>query len=93
MSDLDRSACARSVIEATPHNQMFVSWMFNFLVNLRKIISLEPHVKLDSIVNEVFHYQNMNFLYAKIIHCCRHQRRKKIVKKTAKFCKLTRFYL
>ncbi len=75
MSYLDSSAGARSVIQATPHNQMFVSWIFNFLVNLRKIISLEPHMKLDSIVNEVFLYQNMYFLYAKIIHHCRHCRR------------------
>jgi hypothetical protein len=26
----------------------------NFQVNLRKIISLEPHMKLKSLVNEVF---------------------------------------
>jgi hypothetical protein len=64
MSNLDRSACARSVIEATPYNQMFVSWIFNFLVNLRKIICLEPNMKLDSIVNEVFLYQNMYFCAA-----------------------------
>ncbi len=75
MSYLDRSASARSVIEATPYNQMFVSWIFNFLVNLRKIISLEPHMKLDSIVNEVILYQNIYFLYAKIIQHCRHCRR------------------
>ncbi len=59
MSYLVRSAYARSVIEATPCNQMFVSWIFNFLANLSKIISLEPRMKLDSIVNEVFLYQNM----------------------------------
>ncbi len=37
---------------------------------LEFLTSLELHMKLDkdSIVNEVFLYQNMYFLYAKIIH-------------------------
>ncbi len=74
-------------MEATPYNQMFVSWILNFLVNLRKIISLESHMKLESIVNEVFFYQNMYFLHAKIIHrCCRYCRWK-----IEKFCKFTFF--
>ncbi len=38
---------------------------------------LEPHMKLEGQVNEVFFYQNMYFLHAKIIH-----RRRKIVVKT-----------
>ncbi len=66
MSYLDRSACARSVIKATPYNHMFLSWIFNILVNLRKIISLEPHMNLDSLVNEVFLYQNKYFLMQKL---------------------------
>ncbi len=45
---------ARSVMEATPHTQNFVCWILNFQVNLRKIISLEPHMKLKSLVHEVF---------------------------------------
>ncbi len=40
---------------------MFVAWILNFQVNLRKIISLEPHMKLGSQLNEVFFYQNMDF--------------------------------
>ncbi len=72
MSCLDSSARERSVIEATPYNQMFVSLILNFQVNLRKIISLEPHMKLESLVNVVFFYQNMYFFHAKIIH---HRRR------------------
>ncbi len=76
-------------MEATPYNQMFVSWILNFLVNVRKIISLEPHMKLKSIVIEVFLYQNMYFVHAKIIHRCRWE----IDGKTEKFCKLTFFYL
>ncbi len=46
---------------------MFVSWFSNFFVNLRKRISLEPHTKLDIFVAEVFLYQNMYVLHAKII--------------------------
>ncbi len=33
---------------------MFVSAIFNFMVNFRKIISLEPHMKLERLVDEVF---------------------------------------
>jgi hypothetical protein len=33
---------------------MFVSWILNFQVNFRKIISLEPHMKLEKLVDEVF---------------------------------------
>ena len=65
---------------------MFVAWILNFQVNLRKIISLEPHMKLESQVNEVFFYQNMHFLHAKIICRRRHRRRRKIVGKTANIC-------
>jgi hypothetical protein len=54
MSCLDSSTHARSVMEATPYTQNFVCWILNFQVNLRKIISLEPHMKLKSLVNEVF---------------------------------------
>ncbi len=46
---------------------MFVSWALNFQVNLRKKIFLEPHVKLEWLVNEVFFYQNIHFLHTKII--------------------------
>jgi hypothetical protein len=42
-------------------------------------------MKLESLVNGVFLYQNMYFLHAKIIRCRRHRRRKKIVRKTVKF--------
>jgi hypothetical protein len=45
---------------------MFVSWILNFQVNLRKIISWEPHKKLESLVNEIFSYQKMYFLQAKL---------------------------
>ncbi len=34
--------------------RMFVSWILNFQVNFRKIISLEPHMKLERLVDEVF---------------------------------------
>ncbi len=33
---------------------MFVSWILNFQVNFRKIISLKPHMKLEKLVDEVF---------------------------------------
>jgi hypothetical protein len=35
----------------------------------------------------------MNFLYAKIIHCRRRRRRRKIVWKSAKFFNITFLYL
>jgi len=38
-------------------------------------------MKLESLVNGVFLYQNMYFLHAKIIRCRRHRRRWKIVRK------------
>ncbi len=41
-------------MEATPYTQNFVCWILNFQVNLRKIISLEPHMKLKSLVDEKF---------------------------------------
>ncbi len=59
---------------------MFVAWILNFQVNLRKIISLEPHMKLES--------QNMHFIHAKII-----RRRRKIVEKTAIICKVAFLHL
>ena len=65
---------------------MFVAWILNFQVNLRKIISLDPHMKLESQKNEVFYNQNMHFLHAKIIRRRRHRRRRKIVGKTANIC-------
>ncbi len=92
MSCLDSSTSAGSVMEATPYSQNFVSWILNFQVILRKIISLEPYMKLESLVNGVFLYQNMYFLHAKIIRCRRHHRHWKIVRKTVKFWKLTFFY-
>ncbi len=61
---------------------MFVSWILSFQVNLRKIISLEPHKKLESLVNEIFSDQKMYFLHVKIV------RHWKIFEKTAKFGKL-----
>jgi hypothetical protein len=75
MSCLDSSTRAGSVMEATPYSQNFVSLIHNFQVILRKIISIEPHMKLESLVNGVFLYQNMYFLHAKIICCRRHRRR------------------
>jgi hypothetical protein len=72
---------------------MFVAWILNFQVNLRKIISLEPHVKLESQVDEVFFYQNMHFLHDKIIRRRGHRRRRKIVGKTANICYFTFLYL
>ncbi len=45
---------------------MFVAWILNFQVNLRKIISLEPPMKLESHVNEVFFYQNIHFYMPKL---------------------------
>ncbi len=65
---------------------MFVAWILNFQVTLRKIISLEPHMKLESQVNEVFFYQNIHFLHANIIRRRRHRRCQKIVRKTANIC-------
>ncbi len=65
---------------------MFVTWILNFQLNLRKIISLESHMKLESQVNEVFFYQNIHFKHAKIIRCPRHRRRWKKIEKTAIFC-------
>jgi hypothetical protein len=65
---------------------MFVAWILNFQVNFKKIISLEPHMKLESKVNEVFFYHNIHFLHAKIIRRRRHCRRRKIVGKTANIC-------
>ncbi len=44
---------------------------------------LEPHMKLEIQVNEVFFYQNMYFLHAEII---RHRRRRKIDGKTVNIC-------
>jgi hypothetical protein len=38
-------------------------------------------MKLESQGNEVFFYQNMHFLHAKIIRRCRHRRRRKLVGK------------
>ena len=55
---------------------MFAAWILNFRVTLRKIISLEPHMKLERLVNEVFFYQNIFFLHAKIVHR-RHRRRRR----------------
>jgi hypothetical protein len=80
MSCLDSSTRAGSVMEATPNSQNFVSLILNFQVILRKIISLEPHMKLESLVNGVFLYQNMYFLHAKIIRC-RHAAAEKLSEK------------
>jgi hypothetical protein len=75
---LDSSTPAGSVMKATPYSQNFVSLILNFQVILRKVISLEPYMKLESLVNGVFLYQNMYFLHAKIIRCrrCRRHRRR-----------------
>jgi negative regulator of genetic competence, sporulation and motility len=62
---------------------MFVTWILNFQLNLRKIISLEHPMKLERLVDEVFSYQNMYYLHVKIIR--RRRRRRKIVRKSAKF--------
>ena len=64
---------------------MFVTWILNFQLNLRKIISLEHPMKLERLVDEVFFYQNMYNLHVKII--CRHhsRRRRKIVRKIGEF--------
>ncbi len=75
----------------SPVKYMFMAWILNFQVNLRKIISLEPHMKLERQVNEVFCYQNVHFLHAKIIRRRRYRRRRyrrrrKIVGKTANIC-------
>ncbi len=42
---------------------------------------LELQMKLESQVNEVFFYQNMYFLHAKVIRCRRHRRRRKLMEK------------
>ena len=55
---------------------MFAAWTLNFQVTLRKIIFLEPHMKLERLVNEVFFYQNIYFLHAKIVRR-RHRRRRR----------------
>ncbi len=91
MSCLDSSTRAGSVMEETPYSQNFVSWILKFQVILRKIISLEPYMKLESLVNGVFLYQNMYFLHAKIIRCRRQRRRWKIVKKNGEILKINFF--
>jgi hypothetical protein len=63
---------------------MFASLFLNFKVNFRKIISLDPPMKLERLADEVFFYQNMYFLHAKII-----RRRRTIVSKTENFFGLT----
>jgi hypothetical protein len=50
-------------------------------------------MKIESQVDEVFLYQNMHFLRAKIIRRRRHRRRRKIVGKTANICYLAFLYL
>jgi hypothetical protein len=45
-------------------------------------------MKLESQVNEVFFYQNMHFLHAKIIRRRRHRHCRKIDGKTANICPL-----
>jgi hypothetical protein len=55
---------------------MFASWIMNFQVTFRKIISLEPHMKLERLVNEVFFYQNMHFFHVKIVRRRRRRRRR-----------------
>ncbi len=72
---------------------MFASWNLNFQVNLKKIFSREPPAKLEGLVNDVVFYENMNFLYAKIIHRRRRRRRRKIVRKSAKFFNIIFLYL
>ena len=72
---------------------MFVTWILNFQLNLRKIISLEPHMKLKSLVNEVFFKQNLWFLHEKIFQRRRRCCRQNTVEKTTKFCKINIFYL
>ncbi len=72
---------------------MFASLFLNFKVNLRKIITLEHPMKLERLVDEVFFYKNMYYLHVKIIRRRRRRRRRKIVRKSAKFFKLTFLYL
>ena len=72
---------------------MFVTWILNFQLNLRKIISLEHPMKLERLVDEVFFYQNIYYLHVKIIRRRRRRRRRKIVRKSANFFKLTFLYL
>ncbi len=54
---------------------MFAAWILNFQVTWRKIVSLEPPMKLERLVNEVFFYQNIYFLHTKIVRR-RHRRRR-----------------
>ncbi len=65
---------------------MLASWILKFQVTLRKIFSLEPRMKLERLVNEVFFYQNIYFLHAKIVRRRNRRRRRKIVRKTANIC-------
>jgi hypothetical protein len=46
-------------------------------------------MKLERLVDEVFFYQNMYYLHVEIIRRRRRRRRRKIVRKSAKFFKLT----
>ncbi len=46
MSCLDSSAYARWALVATPYSQTFVSWILNFLVNLRKNLPRTPYETL-----------------------------------------------
>ncbi len=43
-------------------------------------------MKLETLVNEVFFYQNIYFLHAKIVRRRHRRRRRKIVGKTANIC-------
>ncbi len=72
---------------------MFVTWILNFQLNLRKIISLEHPMKLERLVDEVFFYQNMYYLHVEMIRRCHRRRSRKIVRKSAKFFLLTFLYL
>ncbi len=46
-------ASTEKYLTFSPVKYMFMAWILNFQVNLRKIISLEPHMKLERQVNEV----------------------------------------
>jgi hypothetical protein len=46
-------------------------------------------MKLERLVDEVFFYQNIYYLHVEIIRRRRRRRRRKIVRKSAKFFKLT----
>ncbi len=72
-------------MEATPYTQNFVCWILNFQVNLRKKISLEPRMKLKSLVNEVFFYQNMSFYMQKLFVATSVAAAKKLLKKQPNF--------